>query len=252
MNYALLVTLLVGLFIMVGALIVFKTKNSDKIVNFSISIALGVMASLAILELIPESYESFYRTFKDGRAIILVISSALIGIGLLKVLDHFIPDHHEENKSKKAKHEHLFHIGIVSSVALSIHNVIEGMALYTATTADLKMGLLMCLGIGLHNIPMGMVIASTLYNSKKDARKTVWLLFVISLSTFVGGFLIYIVSPTLITDNVLGVLLGITLGMIVYIVGFELIPQVRKMPNKKNSIIGMIVGAFILVLSVLI
>lgn len=246
--YALLLTFLVGFFIMIGAFIVFKTKNNDKIVQFSISVALGVMAALGLLELLPESLEKFSVDFKDARAFVLVIASAAIGFGLLKLLDHFIPDHEEENKTKKAKKEHLLHIGIVASIALVIHNIIEGMALYTAALTDLKMGLLMCLGIGLHNIPMGMVIASTFYNTKKDKKKTILLLLGVSLSTFLGGFLLFLINHG-ITDNVIGILLGITLGMICYIVVCELIPQVRKMQDKKSAYVGILIGILILTCS---
>ncbi|MDD3341228.1 MAG: ZIP family metal transporter [Bacilli bacterium] len=243
--YALLLTLFVGLFIMLGAFIIFRTKNNENIMAFSITIALGVMTALALFELFPESLETFMETFKDARAYVLVVASAAIGFGLLKLLDHFIPDHEEENKTKKAKKEHLHHIGIVASIALVIHNLIEGMTLYITTSADLKMGLLMCLGIGLHNIPMGMVIASTFYNTKKDKKKTLLLLLGVSLSTFVGGLIPFFINKE-ITGNALGILLGITLGMILYIVICELIPQVRKMENKKRAFIGILIGFAIL------
>lgn len=249
MNSGLVITFLVGFFILIGSLIVFRTKNNDRIVNFSISIALGVMACLALIELLPESYSSFAEEFDIGRSIVLVVASALIGFGLLKVLDHFIPDHDKDNNSKKEKEENLYHIGIVSSVALVIHNIIEGMALYTSCLSDFKMGLLISLGIGLHNIPLGMIITSTFYKGNHSKQKTLLWIIGISLSTFIGGLFIFLLGETIMTSNVLGILLGITFGMIVYITLFELIPHIKELKNKRDSFIGILCGIVLLLVS---
>ena len=53
----LLFTLILGIFIIIGSLIVFLTKNNDKFVEFSISLAFGVMMMLIIVDLIPEAFE---------------------------------------------------------------------------------------------------------------------------------------------------------------------------------------------------
>ena len=249
MNSGLLLTFVVGLFTLIGTYIVFKTKNNKKIIDFSICIAFGVMLSLIILEIIPEEIELFSIDFKKGKVFLLILSSALIGIGILKTLDSFIPEHEAHNHTKKAQNENLFHIGVVSSIALILHNIIEGMALAAATLTDIKLAFLMCIGIGLHNIPMGMVITSTFYNGNKDKKKTLFYLTGISLSTFLGGLLFTLLKGNIITDNVLGILLGITLGMLIYILVFELLPSIKKMKNKKTIISGISLGIIILVIS---
>lgn len=244
----LVLTFLVGVFILIGTLIVYKTKDNDRIINFSISLAFGVMISLIILEIVPEAYEMFIDKFKLLKTIILIIASAMIGIGILKVLDRFIPDHHEHGKSKKHKEENLHHIALVSAVALSMHNIIEGFALYTVAVTNLKMGIMMCIGIGLHNIPMGMIVTSTFIKGNKDKNKIIVLLSVITLSTFIGGLFSHFLYGY-ISNNVIGVLLGITLGMLLYIIIFELLPKVRKTKYKKDTIIAIISGSLILIIS---
>ena len=138
MNIGILLTIVVGLFTLIGTIIVFQTKNNKKIIDFSICIAFGVMVSLAILEIIPEEIELFSVEFKKEKVFLLIVSSSLIGIGILKTLDHFIPEHEAHNHTKKAQSENLFHIGIVSSIALILHNIIEGMALAATTIADIN------------------------------------------------------------------------------------------------------------------
>ncbi len=243
----LLFTLITGLFMLLGMVVVLLSKNNRKIVDFSISMAFGVIVSLILAELLPESYEIMNETFSFPRSILILIVLIGLGIILLKVLDLFIPDH-DHDSQKEASTENLMHIGIVSSVALILHNIIEGMAIYSAATTDTAMGFLMTVGVGLHNIPMGMIVTSTLYQSSTSKKKTILFVFITAFSTFVGGILMFLLSNT-ISDFILGILLSITLGMLVYIVLFELLEQVIHNHHPKITFFGIITGIFIFFLT---
>lgn len=245
----LLFTFGLGLFILVGAIIVFVTKNNDKFVSFSISIAFGVMATLIVGELIPETLELLETRYDLTKSIIMIIICVLIGISVLKLLDLFIPDHDRDDESEKEHNEQLAHIGFVSSIALVLHNIIEGMAIYSTVTKSLQLGLLVSIGVGLHNIPLGMVITSTFYKANNDKRKTLLIVLGISLSTFLGGIIMYFLAGKVISDVVLAILLGITLGMLLYIVLFELLPQIIHTKYKKETIFGILIGVLLLVVS---
>lgn len=244
-------TLLVGLFMVIGTILVFFTNQNKNFVNFSISMAFGVMVALGLLELLPESYEIVSEYVKAPYAAFVVIIGIIIGIQLLKILDHFVPDHgHDHVRDKEHKHN-LFHIGVISSVALVLHNLLEGITLYNTLETSLKVGLLMCLGIGLHNIPIGMVIASTFYNKTKSKKKTLLISIVIALSTFVGGILAILLKGITTNEFLEGVLLSVTLGMIIHITMFELLKQIREIENKKIRYGGVLVGILLLVISIL-
>ena len=168
---ALLLTLGVGLFIVIGAIIVFITKNNERIINLSISMAFGVMIALVFSELIPEAFELMENDNKF-LTVLTVIVFSILGVLILKCLDMFVPHHEHNHHDKHGDLENLEHIGLVSSVALLIHNLIEGMALYGTALSSINLGLMLCIGIGLHNIPMGLVVASTFYKSNKSIKKT--------------------------------------------------------------------------------
>lgn len=251
--FALLLTLVLGLFILLGTIIVFITKNNEKFVSFSLALAFGVMISLSIFELFPEAYE--HLEILENWKIPVLLGCIMVGIIILKLLDHFIPHHADDeghHHSKKEHMEHLYHIGIVSSIALVLHNLIEGMAIYGTASTSIHLGLLVGLGVGLHNIPMGMVIASTFYKSSENKKKTVVISFLISISTFVGGLIMFFLNGIMKEELILGILLSITLGMIIYIALFELLEQMIHSKNKKETIIGIILGTSILFLSLLI
>lgn len=221
-SIGLILTLLTGLFILLGSLIVIKSKNKEKIVDFSISLGFTVMLGLILLELLPEAMIHLNNY-------IYVILFIALGLLLLKILDIFIPEHNEN----------LNHLGIVSSIALIIHNLIEGIAILGVTLTEIHLGILLSIGVGLHNIPMGMIITTSIKNNKR-----LIILPLLALSTLIGGLLASI-STIFVNEFILGIFLAITLGMLLYISIFELLPKMKNKPN----ILGIIIGIILIVLT---
>ena len=256
MNFvALLLTLLVGLFILLGSFIGLNYKDNKRFTDFSISIAFGVIISLILFELLPETFEVLNGEIGVVRTIIVIIILSLIGITLLKLLDLFVPHHEHEahhkhqHESDKCHNEHLYHIGIMSSIGVIAHNIIEGMSLYLVSSTSLISGILLCIGIGLHNIPMGLVISSTLTSSNFSKNKVLKISLIVSIATFIGGILMFMIGG--VSELIEGILLGLTLGMLIYISIFELFHQIYHMKNKKITITGIVIGIVLLVISIL-
>lgn len=230
----LFIVFLFGFTILIGTILVLL-KNNKKTSELSISMAFSVLFLLIFLELIPESLSHI-----DYKQMILFAS---IGILSLKLIDIFIPEHDHTHKK-----DHSLHIGLISMTALVLHNLIEGMALYIALANETHLGIMLGIGVGLHNIPMGMIIASTLKQSKYDNLKIIVISSFISLSTFVGALIIHFIGN--INEYYLGILLSLTLGMIVYIVFFELLEHMLHQ-DKKNNIKGFIIGSLLILISLL-
>ena len=244
----LLFTLILGIFIILGAGIVFLTRNNDKFIEFSISLAFGVMLMLIFLDLLPEAYE----VIDSGNVfynLLYIVVGASIGFLLLKVLDRFIPDHEDYLDTGEDDDKNLKHIGFVSSIALVIHNIQQGMAIYLLITSDLKAGLFACIGAGLHNIPLGMVIASTFYKSNQSKRKTLWIILGISLSTFIGGLFIYLFHLSTVVELLESISLTLTIGMLTYILGMELLPKIIHSRNRKITLGGILLGISLLLIT---
>ena len=238
-------TLVLGIFIIFGAFIIHVFKNKDKFLLVSLGMAFGVMMMLIFVELLPEVYEIFTSKWNVLETILIIVALSLVGLFLLKFLDRFIPDHDDEDEE-----DHLIHIGIVSSIAIIIHNIIEGMAVYNTITTSLSLGIILSIGVGLHNIPLGMIISSTFYKSIKNKKKCNILITLISLSTFIGGLIMALFNFT--NELVIGILLSITIGMLIYINIIEILPKLLKSKDKKTVLISTIVGIMVLFISHLI
>lgn len=244
----LLITLLLGLFVLIGALVAFLASKKGQITDFSLGLAFSVIIMLIVLDLIPDVIEHLGLKY-----IWLFLIFTCLGYGLLRLLDHFIPDHHEHNKmTKKESNNNLAHIGIISSIALIIHNIVEGMAVYSTVLSDVSTGLMLAIGIGFHNLPLGMVIATTFYQGNQKSFK-VWLsIGSVALSTLLGGILSFFLNNQMVPEWVLGSLLSLTLGMLLFILFSELWPRIRQSKFKKERNWGICLGIIIMLISLVI
>ena len=246
--FGLILTLITGLFFLVGGLISSKVKNKDKLNAFSISLALIIMLNLLVVDLVPEIFElleGYDLSFK----IMIVLIFSILGILVLKILDFFIPDHHHEhhdNEIDKKEHiSHIKHIGTLTLISLVLHNLLEGFAIAGMTLNDLKIGLMVCISVALHNIPLGTHIFSSI-----DMKKNKLLVACLTLSSFIGGLIFVFIGD--LSNLVLATITIITLGMIIYIALFELLPELITNRKKKETILGLVTGLIIIIISLII
>lgn len=240
---AVLMTVIAGLFFLIGALLAFFGKNKKGLIDFSIGMAFSVMIMLLAFDIVPEITEAL------GKNSIKMYIFIIIGIVMLKLIDLLVP-HHDHDAEIKHHERHLKHIGLISSLALIIHNIIEGIGIYNIALLDARAGLMMAIGVGLHNIPFGIEITATLNETKKNTKE-VWLnLIILSISTLFGALIMLTVGT--ISEVTIGCLMSLTVGMIIYLVLFELLVELISTKNRKYSTIGIIIGVLFSVLNIII
>lgn len=252
---AFLLTIFVGLFFIIGFFISKYVKNKERLSIVAVSMAFIVMIGMIFLDLLPEIFEKLdlLQYSKNGK-IFFVLLFSFGGVLLLKLLDMFIPHHHHEHhdneKNINEHQEHLFHIGFITSFSLIIHNIIEGISIYVIGTESLMTGFLVALAVGLHNLPLGIEVASGLENNKESKGIYRFLLLMLSLSSSFGALLLLILGRNMNIVILLG-LMCISLGMILYIALFELLKEVFNYKNKKETLYGILIGGTVLLLMTL-
>ncbi len=237
---AFLATLIAGAFFLVGALLAYFGKNKKGLIEFSIGMAFSVMLLLLAFDIVPEVMELL-----EDKGTIFMYIFIVIGIVMLKLIDILVP-HHDHDKEIKTHERHLKHIGIISSLALIVHNVIEGVGIYNIASVDFKAGLLMAIGVGLHNIPFGIEITATLNETKKNKKSVILNIMLLTLSTVLGSVIMMVFKS--ISDFVLGSLMSLTIGMIIYLVLFELLTELGSSKNKKYSTAGLVTGILLMII----
>lgn len=232
---ALLLTVITGVFFLMGILFNKICKGNKNINILSIALSFVILLYLIIFDILPEISESF-----NFYALLFI----LLGLVLLKILDFFVPqhDHHhkDKNDNKKEHDNHLNHIGTITIIALLLHNILENMALYNVAIKDFKSGMFMCLGIGLHNLPLGFQIGS---NLKKENNFNI---FILTISGLVGGVINLFIGN--ISEVITTYLLSFTLGMLIYLTFFELFKEMIENIKNRYTYYGVILGVIIIIL----
>ena len=112
---AFLLTTLAGFSTLLGTILIFfKFKNKDKIVANSLSFAAGVMITVSILDLVPESIKLLRFTGNS----FFTISLSFIFIIISSLIDIYLP-------SQTYKNDNLYKVGLISMLAIIINNIPE-------------------------------------------------------------------------------------------------------------------------------
>ena len=132
----------------IGGIIGISLKNtSNKFLSFILSFASGLMLSIVCFDLIPESME------------ISNISSTVIGviIGVICMIgcDILVQKRFKNTVNSSSTKNNLLKTGIIVSIGLALHNFPEGLAIGSSFEASIKLGYSLALAICLHDIPEG-------------------------------------------------------------------------------------------------
>jgi len=150
--------------------------------------------------------------------------------------------------------EDLKKMGVMTGLAIGLHNFPEGLATFVATLADEKLGVAIALAIAMHNIPEGVCVAFPVFYATGSRWKGFLWSLLSGVSEPIGGLFGYLVLyGNRMSSLAYGVLFAIVGGMMVYISLKELIPMALKYDpmdrvTMHSCFIGMAVMSLSLVL----
>ena len=101
----------------------------------------------------------------------------------------------------------------------------------------------------LHNIPEGIAVSIPIYTSTGSRKKAFYWSFVSGINEFIGALICGFILLPFINSFIIAAMLAIVGGFIVYISLDELLPVSRSYGNEHLSIVGIMVGLFIMGLS---
>ena len=123
----------------------------------------------------------------------------------------------------------LKNMGMLTAVAIAIHNFPEGLATFIAALADAKLGGALAIAIAIHNVPEGICVAMPVYYATGSKWKGFWWSFVSGVTEPIGGLIGYLIlHGNSMSAAAYGTLFGIVGGMMVYISLRELVPTALK------------------------
>ncbi|CAM9836065.1 unnamed protein product [Discosporangium mesarthrocarpum] len=144
----------------------------------------------------------------------------------------------------------LVHVGVMTAVAIGVHNFPEGLATFVATLSSPSLGIALAVAIAIHNIPEGLCVAVPVYYATGSRWKAFVWAFPPGISEPLGAGLGWLVLKDTMTDEVNGILFGLVGGMMVNICIHELIPTaLRYDPTNEVTTYAITVGMAVMALS---
>lgn len=246
---ALVLSFIAGMSTLLGAFIVFVVKKkSERLVSGALGFAGGIMISVSFSDLLPTGNELLKKYAGEKGGIVLGMLFLLIGVLLAAGLDRFVP-HIEEIEGEQYKHQNLFRVGFVSTLAIGLHNFPEGIATFMAGYSDIALGISITLAIAMHNIPEGISVAIPIYYSTGDIKKAFKYTFFSGIAEPLGALLAFLVLRPFINDLTLGGIFALISGIMLYIAIEELIPSSRQYGYTKTSLTFTFLGIVLMPLT---
>ena len=161
-----LLTFLASISTLLGGVLIFIKKQKN-IIIYSLAFAAGVMITVSITDLIPEAFNLLTTTYNNFYSILLILIFINIGIILSMIIDRFLPNNDE-----------LYRVGIVSMLAIILHNIPEGIITFITSSNDITLGITLTLAIAAHNIPEGITISLPIYYATNNRKKAIFYTFI--------------------------------------------------------------------------
>lgn len=240
-TYAFLITTLAGLSTMIGSLLIFYKKKTINIIIASLAFAAGVMICVSITDLIPESINLLKETFYFIPTVLISLIFIVVGILLSMGIDKYLPENKDNGK--------LYRVGIISMLAIILHNIPEGIATFMASNTNISLGISLAIAIALHNIPEGISISIPIYYATNSRFKALGYTFLSGMSELLGAIITYLFLSKLINPIFMGMLFSVIAGIMMHIAIYELIPTSLNYKNKKLTFIFFLIGVGVMLLN---
>ena len=253
-------TLFAGLSTGIGSAIAFFAKTTNtRFLSVTLGFSAGVMIYVSLVEIFNKAKISLVESLGTTHGYWVTVISFFAGMLLIALIDKFVPEKEnphelkmvEDIQRKRGNNQKLLRMGILSALAIGIHNFPEGLATFIATLKDPALGIAIAVAIAVHNIPEGIAVSVPVYYATGSKGKAFRLSFLSGLAEPAGAIIGYFILMPFFNDVIFGILFASVAGIMVFISVDELLPAAREYGEAHLSIYGLIGGMMIMALSLL-
>lgn len=260
--FALGITVLAGLSTGIGGLIAFLYhRTNTKLLSVVLGFSAGIMIYVSFVEILTEANKHLTLEFGLATGSWITAASFFGGIFLIAIIDKLIPsleNPHESHKLEEmdqcqiqARNQKLLRTGLLTALAITIHNFPEGLATFTSGIKQPELGVAIAFAIAIHNIPEGIAVAVPVFCATGNRKRALGLSLLSGLSELAGGIIGYLILLPFYTNAVFGILFAAVAGIMVFISLDELLPTAREYGEHHLSIYGLIGGMIVMAVSLL-
>ena len=263
----LLLTLGAGLATGIGSAIAFFAHRTNKrLLSFSMGLSGGVMVYVSFVELFHEAEVALQAEWGAKPGTIFTVLSFFFGILLIAIIDRLVPSFEnpheahrveeieeieERNIKTHTKERKLMRTGVMTALAIAIHNFPEGIATFTSAVNNTSLGIAIAVAIAIHNIPEGIAVSVPIFYATGNAKKAFWMSVLSGLAEPVGAILACALLMPFMSPTLMGGILAAVAGIMVFISIDELLPAAREYGEAHISIYGVITGMAVMAVSLI-
>ena len=264
MAVALLLTVIAGLATGLGGLAVFLTNRTNgSFLALSLGFSAGVMLYVSFVEILAEASDLLSAAWGPGRGTWGMAGGFFAGIAVIAVIDRLVP--HQANPHEfayqpsdaeadaafaaPAADSRLLRTGMLTALAIAIHNFPEGFATFAAALGDPSVAVAITVAIALHNIPEGIAVAVPVFQATGSRARAIGLSFLSGLSEPLGAVIGFLLLRPFLTDALFGASLAAVAGIMVFISLDKLLPTAEKYGGHHLCVYGIVAGMAVMAVS---
>ena len=252
-------TALAGLSTGVGSALAFFTRRSHgSFLSWALGFSGGVMVYVSFVEILSKAREALTAEFGDRGSGWATAAGFFAGMLVIAGIDRLVPSFenpHEarrvEEMSPQMKQQKLMRMGLLSAVAIAIHNFPEGLATFAAALQEPRIALSITVAIAIHNIPEGIAVSVPIFYATGSRRKALGYSLLSGLSEPAGALLGYVLLIAFVSPSMMGFLFAGVAGIMVFISLDELLPTAREYGKPHQVIYGVMAGMAVMAVSLL-
>lgn len=255
--YALGLSTLAGLSTGIGgAIVAFSKARHTKVLAGGLGLSAGVMIYVSFVEMFPEALERIGQVTTERWAHVWTAVAFFAGMGLIAVIDAVVPEQENPHMAPGAvdsgtevRHAELRRVGLMTAIAVGVHNFPEGFATFVSAYEDWRMGLPIAVAIGLHNIPEGIAIAVPVLFATGDPKRAFTWALLSGIAEPIGALVGWLVLGAILDDLMMGVSFAAIAGIMVFISLDQLIPNSRRYDAGHVPMYGLVLGMAVMALT---
>lgn len=235
-SYSLISAAVVSLLSIIGIItLAIKDKFLKKILILLVSLSAGSLIGGAFFHLMPEALNECSSCLK-------IFVFMLVGFCSFFILERILRWHHCHDKGCRTH----YHLGFINLIGDGVHNIIDGIIVFSAFSVSPLVGFPVTVSIILHELPQEIGDFGVLLYSGFKKSKALLYNFITATTIFIGVLAGYFLFGHL--ENFNSFLLPFAAGGFLYIGASDLIPELHKVSSTKRSILSFIVFFIALVL----
>jgi ZIP family zinc transporter len=241
-----------GLSTVLGSLIALAIKKPGPgFMSFTLGFSAGVMIFVSFVELLAKSFAIQGVGFFGANVAFFAGMASYFTIDLLVPHEYIGQHDHAQHLAAPVpgRKNRLERTGLLVALGISIHNFPEGMATFVGALEDIHLGLAIAVAIAIHNIPEGVAVSAPIYAATGSRRRAFLWSFLSGISEVVGASLAALILFPFLSERLMGFVLAAVAGIMVVISLDEIIPAAKSFESEHIPLLGILSGMMVMMLS---